>query len=394
MSGNEMARGTFCILLMAAFAATLGLGVISPFLPEFAERHGVNGFWIGMIFAGFAVSRGIVMPFIGRMSDRVGRKVFVTCGLFLFAVISLFYPAARNAYQLTAVRMVHGLAAGMIMPIVMAYVGDVATEGREGTITGAITMMFYLGLAAGPFLGGLLSHYYGFGAVFYAMAALGGAAFLITLLFLPESRKENTADIGEVIPLNILMKHNFVRAVLIIAAIVTVITTVFISFVPSLASRIHLDPRHTGIVISTGIFFGGILQIPSGRFADRLSRTGKLFQVSVGTSVGMLAIFVMPLCPDFYALMAAGALVGVGAAISTPALMGLSITIGHKAGMGLWMGIFSAATSTGIVLAPIVAGIIMDHLGIDMVFTVSGCIILFGTLLYGHFVGRRLLAHK
>ncbi|MGB3113899.1 MAG: MFS transporter, partial [Candidatus Omnitrophota bacterium] len=86
---------------MTAFSTMLGLGIISPFLPELVGRHGANGFWIGMIFAGFGISRGLIVPFIGKISDRLGRKLFVASGLFLFSVISLLYPRAGNIYGLT-----------------------------------------------------------------------------------------------------------------------------------------------------------------------------------------------------------------------------------------------------------------------------------------------------
>ncbi|NQT32608.1 MAG: MFS transporter, partial [Candidatus Omnitrophica bacterium] len=183
-----MRRSTFAILLITAFSSMIGMGVIAPFLPVFAKQHGANGFWMGFIFAGFGISRGIIMPIVGRLSDRIGRKIFVAGGLFLFTVISLFYPLANSIFTLTIVRMVHGLAAGMIMPIVMAYVGDLAEEGKEGEFTGAVNMMFYLGLAAGPFLGGMLNHYFGFDSVFFAMSALGAVTFLIVVVFLPKDK--------------------------------------------------------------------------------------------------------------------------------------------------------------------------------------------------------------
>ena len=180
-----MKRSTFCILFVAAFAAMLGLGIISPFLPVFAARHKINGFWLGMIFAGFGISRAVIMPFVGRVSDRGGRKIFVTSGLFLYTIISLFYVPTLNEYTLTIVRMLRGLAAGMIIPIILAYVGDISEKGKEGFTTGAMNTAFYLGLGSGPLLGGILHEAFGFDAVFIAMSAsswrfLGGCVILIT----------------------------------------------------------------------------------------------------------------------------------------------------------------------------------------------------------------------
>ncbi|MFC1570746.1 MFS transporter [Candidatus Omnitrophota bacterium] len=389
-----MGKRTFSILLMAAFSASLGLGVISPFLPELVGRHRANGLWIAAIFTGFALSRAIVMPFVGRLSDRYGRKIFVAGGLLLFAVISLFYPKAHSLFSLTLVRMVHGLAAGMIIPIVVAYAAECATEGERGTTSGWLLMMFYFGLATGPFMGGFINQELGFAYVFYAMAFMAFIAFLIVLFFLKDSKDEQLqAHRENAIPFRELIKYNYIKAVLLIAVVTTVLIVIFMAFVPSLAAQLNIDPDHIGIIISVGILLAGALQIPFGKFSDRLNRTGKLLQISAGTSVSMIALFVMPFCPDFAALLVAGSFLGLGSAISMPAIMSLSMSIGDEAGMGSWMGIINSARSIGFMGAPLIAGVVMDHMGVSMVFYVMGVLVFFCGGLYLYFVYRRLTGH-
>ncbi|MFC1576198.1 MFS transporter [Candidatus Omnitrophota bacterium] len=381
---------TFCLLMMAAFSAALGLGIITPFLPELVESHGANGFWIGMIFAGFGISRGIITPFIGRVSDHVGRKIFVVAGLAIYSAASFFYPAANNVYLLTLVRLIHGLSAGMILPIVMTYVGELSKEGTEGFTMGVLNMVLFLGVAAGPLMGGELAEHYGFDAVFYTMAALGVLTLLLVIFFLPEVKSRiEKHELAEKAPFKILIKHNYVKAVLIMACISVALFAVFMSFLPSIGIKDSLDMIHIGFVISIGIFIAGFLQIPFGRMADHHDRMGKLLQSSLGISVSMMAIFVLPFCPNFSALFIAGAFMGLGAAICTPALSSLSVGIGQKVGMGRWMGIFWSVMSFGLVAAPLAAGIIMDHLGIDSVFYSLGIFAFFAVLLSLYYIKRK-----
>jgi len=380
--------------LISAFSAMLGIGIISPFLPEFAEQHGANGFWIGMIFAGFGISRGFIMPIVGSVSDKTGRKVFVASGLFLFAVISQFYPLADSIITLTIVRMVHGLAAGMIMPMVMAYTAELAEKGKVGLTTGTLNMVFYLGLAAGPFLGGFMSQNYGFDSVFHAMSALGLISFFLVVFFLPESKGKEPPARDEVLTFITLIKYSYVKAVLIGAVAITLMIAVFMSFLPSFAARINMDPDHVGIIISIGIFLAGVLQVPFGKLSDRHSTLGKLLQVATGTSIGMFALFVIPMCPDFKALLAAGAFLGLGAAVSAPALINLSVGIGERVGMGSWMGIFNAAMSVGFVVTPLLSGVIMDHFGIDAVFYLFGIFLFLGILWAAYYIHKRALGYK
>ena len=53
----------------------VGVGIIAPILPIYAENLGATGLWVGVIFSGYAISRMFLLPFIGRFSDRRGRKL-------------------------------------------------------------------------------------------------------------------------------------------------------------------------------------------------------------------------------------------------------------------------------------------------------------------------------
>jgi len=380
--------------MMAAFSAMLGLGIISPFLPELVEKHGANGFWIGMIFAGFGISRGIITPFIGRISDRVGRKIFVVLGLLIYVGVSLLYPKADSVYALTLVRLIHGLSAGMILPIVMAYAGQFSRDGQEGLTTGAFNMVLYLGLATGPLIGGEVAERYGFNTVFYLMAALGAITLFLVIFFLPEIKGDGPGRERPQIPLlSIFHKEYYIRVVLIMSFISVAIFAVFMSFLPSIAIKDFVDMIHIGIIMSTAILTAGLLQIPFGKLADSYAQLGKILQSSVGIAISMLALSVLPLCPDFRALFLAGFFMGLGAAIYGPALSGISVKIGHKIGMGSWMGVFWAVMSIGLVSAPLIAGIIMDRFGINSVFYSFGIFAFFALLFCAYYIRKRRYEH-
>jgi len=72
-----MIKKTFPILALSVFSSMLGVGIISPLLPLYAENLGATGIWLGIIFSSFSISRTVFMPIIGRLSDRRGRKIFL-----------------------------------------------------------------------------------------------------------------------------------------------------------------------------------------------------------------------------------------------------------------------------------------------------------------------------
>nr|CBH37978.1 hypothetical protein BSM_14550 [uncultured archaeon] len=70
--GKIMEKRTLFTLYFSIVAAILGLSIISPLLPTIAEDLGATGFWVGMIFSGYAISRAIIMPVMGGLSDKYG----------------------------------------------------------------------------------------------------------------------------------------------------------------------------------------------------------------------------------------------------------------------------------------------------------------------------------
>jgi MFS family permease len=151
-----MHRRVYVVLFMAVFASTMGVGFIGPLLPLYARDLGAAGLSLGMIFAGFSTARFLLTPFIGRLSDRFGRKVFLAAGLAVFSGFSLAYLSAETIGQLILVRALHGASAGMVIPVAQAYIGDIAPKGRESSFMGTFTVSLFTAFGIGPLLGGPL----------------------------------------------------------------------------------------------------------------------------------------------------------------------------------------------------------------------------------------------
>ena len=188
-----MIKKVFPILVLSIFSSMLGVGIIAPLLPLYAENLGATGIGLGIIFGGFSISRAIIMPIAGRLSDQSGRKLILGIGLLAFAIISPGYLWADSVIDLSLVRFFHGIAAGMIIPIAQAYVGDISPEGEEGKWMGYFNASFFAGFGFGPLMGGALTEHFGMNVAFYSMGGLNLLAFLVAVLLLPESSRREIA---------------------------------------------------------------------------------------------------------------------------------------------------------------------------------------------------------
>ena len=156
-----MKRQVYIALFIAIFASTMGVGFIGPLLPFYARSLGATGLTIGLIFSGFSLARFVFMPFIGRLSDRFGRKRFITTGLAIVTLFSLAYLKVDSIGSLLVVRFLHGAASGMVVPVAQAYIGDIAPKGREGSVMGTFMVFLFTAFGIGPLLAGPLADRFG-----------------------------------------------------------------------------------------------------------------------------------------------------------------------------------------------------------------------------------------
>lgn len=207
-----MEKRIFTVLFIAVFATMLGAGIIEPFMAIYAESLGANGFFIGLIFGAFTLSRAIFTPLIGRWSDLKGRKNIMLIGLLGYTVLSFFYAAAHTTNSLIIIRFLHGLASAMVLPIAMAYIGDIAPKNQEGKYLGTFTISFFLGMAFGPIIGGALHDLWSMNSAFYTMGFISLFSLLLLIFMLPEINAHT-----KVIPssMKVIMKDKAMQAMII-----------------------------------------------------------------------------------------------------------------------------------------------------------------------------------
>lgn len=365
-------------LFISIFSAMLGVGIILPFLPLYAESMGASGIWLGIIFAGFHVSRTILMPFIGRLSDKKGRKAFIAWGLLIYTITSLGYVWASTLQELTVVRITQGCAGAMIFPIVMAYLGELSPKDKVGTTMGMFNMSLFAGVGFGPLMGGIIADYFTMDASFYAMAGFSLVALMLVLLFVPELHlyKEKKIEVSLIKS----MESNRVRGLVSFRFSNSFSRAVFLCFVPVLAGfRLGLSLSQIGVLVASQPIVASMLQLPFGRLADKFSQK-KL--VTIGNLIDPLCLALIPFVHNFNQLLILCVSSGFGRAICIPAASALVVAEGRKLGMGSSMGIFGMAMSMGVTVGPLLGGLLMDYIGLDSVFFTTGLAGILGTSLF------------
>jgi len=377
-----MIKRVFPILALSIFSSTLGIGIVAPLLPLYAESMGASGVWLGAIFAGFSITRTIFMPVFGRLSDRNGRKKFITIGLLAYAVISPCFVWADTVHLLFLMRLLHGAVSGMVLPIALAYIGDLSPEGEEGRWMGYANAAFFSGFGFGPLMGGILTEHFGMDIAFFTMGALNLFAFFVAVLFLSEISREKSVAMPrpsfKKMAASSVMKGLFSYRLAVSSG-----RAIFTVFLPILAAiGLGLSLTHVGVLLAVNVLLVSLLGIPSGRLADRFSRRGL---VVLGCIIYFTYLVLIPQAHNFWYLLAVCIFGSLGAAISLPAASAIMVNEGRKFGMGSVITTVSVAMSMGMAVAPILGGVIVDFTNIDSVFYFAAGIAFVGTSLFAWF---------
>lgn len=373
-----MLNPAFITLFSSIFAASLGIGMVSPLMPIYSQSLGATGIWLGAIFSGFSLARIIFMPLVGRLSDKRGRKVFITSGLLFYSLLSLGYILAQNLPQLIAVRFLHGIASAMVVPIAMAYIGEMSPPGKEGKYLGTFNIALFFGFGMGPLLGGVVTDKFSQSTSFLAMGGLSLISFLAVLFFLPKLNKYQTRPLTKPISFKLLLKDKIFKGLVIFRSVSSFGRGLVMTFLPIFAISHRINLTQIGVLISSTIILNSILQYPFGKMADRYDKIRLLL---LGSGISSFILFLIPLGDTFLKLFLIALALGVGGGISIPAGTALAAIVGKKkSGLGSAMGIYNMAMSAGLIFGPLTGGVIQGFWGINLVFILGGLISIFGII--------------
>jgi MFS family permease len=358
----------------------LGLGNVAPFLPIMARDMGASGLILGLIFSSFSAARALVAPWVGSLSDRWGRKPFLLVGMGGTAVVGLLLIWAHTPWEIVANRTLQGAFAAMVLPVAMALVADLSPIGGEGKSFGSFNTFFLLGFGVGPLLGGALFDAFGLAANFLAMAGLCLASLVVVARQVKEPPLAQRHHEGDGWRLQtVLLKDRPTLGLFLSRVGGAMAMGCYIAFLPVLATEKSLSNFQVGLLLAVNVLVMTALQGPAGRLADRRSR---LALAVWGQVLSSLAKVIMPLCPEFWSLLALNVAEGVGAGLALPALTALVVEYGRRmgAGMGAAMGLFALAMSLGVFAGPLLGGWLIDLAGIDSSFYMAGLVSLAGAL--------------
>lgn len=341
----------------------VGFGILIPILPFMSPLLGGNEIDVALVIAIYSLGAGIVGPFWGALSDRIGRKRVLMICLFGGALSYLLLGAATELWMLYAARGFGGLMAGSL-PVASALMADVSAPERRAKAMGLVGSAFGLGLILGPVIGGLLA---GPGDSFFLPGVFAAAmSFLSVLLagvLLPSEapRTLTSATTGRNSPKMGLIPFLRERhAMLLVSqyALHTAAVSSAIYLSPLwLAAFQNWGPREIGILFG---LVGVAMIVIQGASIDWLTRRFGLLNVLGAGAFVFVSSLVATLFVDgelSRALVVFTAF--TGATCCLPVLNTIASSVVIPSERGRMMGATALTASIGRVAGPLVTGAVL-----------------------------------
>lgn len=350
-------------ILLVVVIDAISMGIILPLLPFYAHHFGATPFVIGGLVSVFSLCQFITAPWLGRLSDRYGRKP-VLLGSQVGTMLSLVLLA--SAWTLPIVflaRMLDGLTAGKIS-VASAYMVDRSTPATRKQAMGLVGASISIGIMIGPAMSSLLSPY-SMTAPIWGAAGLSLLSIVMTFVLVPRDTPEASAPPPAAMSMRQVFDRKNTLRVLAVLLAFYVAFSLYVSQLPLfMGARLawegaSLGPQQVGLAFMVSGAVNVVTQLFAMRWVSRHITDDRLAMLSLITlACGYLGVG----CASGLGLFSIAFLLSaLGTALARPALMSaLSMTV-ERHQQGAIMGVNTSLMALANTLAPLLGGLLIEH---------------------------------
>ena len=269
------------LLAAAGFASQAQIRVTDSLLPQIAADFHTTVGVAAIVLTTYAITHGSIQFVAGPVADRFGKYRTVAIASAVAAVLVAMCGTVSSLPQLAVARLATGAVASWVIPVSMAYVGDVTPADRLQPILARYASGYILGQLFGQAAGGVLGDLFGWRNVFFALAglfAVAAAGLIFELIADPQTRKADhhaASRRGFMADYAALFSNPFARMILIVGFIEGALAWGAFAYIgANLHLRFDLSFTLVGLTVACfgvgGLIYSGLVRL----LVYRLGQTG------------------------------------------------------------------------------------------------------------------------
>ena len=180
--------------MLTAMITTFMGSALNLSVPGLEQYFHASARMVSWVVSAYTIAIAMMSLPLGKIADLRGRRRVFLLGIAGFGLLSILCAFAWDIRVLLALRAVQGVTAAMIFATNNAILISAYPHSQQGRVLGLSTAATYIGLTAGPVLGGILDTAFGWRSIFLMAAALSACAFCAAARFAPrDARKADGA---------------------------------------------------------------------------------------------------------------------------------------------------------------------------------------------------------
>jgi predicted MFS family arabinose efflux permease len=372
------------LLALAVFSGTLVTRLTDPLVAVLAQDLGGTTARAALLASAFALPFALIQPILGPVGDAMGKRRVMTIAVGLLTLVLIACAAAPDLDSLLVLRALSGLAAGGLMPLAIALVGDSASmQGRQVALSRLVACAI-TGQIAGGSLAGLLEPILGWRGVMLAASGVAAIGFLTLLVGgrgFPQEPRGQFRPLRAISAYGQLLRMPAARVLYISVAVEG--GFVFGSF-PYFA--LDLQQRGIGAAAEAGLAVaafgaGGLIYAAIARRV--LGGIGQDRMVLLGGVLCLLSYIGFAFAPVAWVFIGSGLLLGVGMYMIHNSIQTRVTEVAPHA-RGSAVALHAFHFFLGQTAGPVVFGMALHYAGGRIAFLFGGvCLLALGILL-GH----------
>ncbi len=363
------------ILSVAAFGSSASLRCTDALLPLLAADFGTTVGSAAAVVTAFSISYGLLQVVHGPLGDKLGRYrlSFFTSLISLFGTLACALAPTLEA--LVVARFLAGATIGALIPLAMAWIGDVIPYANRQSVLARFLIGQMLGVALGASLGGYLGEHFGWRSPFYLLTAF--YAVVSVLLWLELNRNPYTRVDASAAPSSIgegfrrmgrLLRVAWVRTILMTVAAESALFSGSLTFVAlHLHDRLGLGLGASGTMVGAYAVGGMLYAAVSRKLVRRLGEQGLV--LVGGLTIG-IAFLVLAFASSVAAALPCLFIVGVGLYMLHNTLQ-VNATQMAPESRGAALALFALALFSGQSLGVWLGGRVIDAFGTTPLFVTT-----------------------
>ena len=362
---------------LASFASQALVRAADTLLPQIAADFAISVGAASIVITAYALTHGSMQFIIGPIADRFGkfRTVAIACGLSTVTVA--ICGLAHSLDSLTLARFASGITVAWILPISLAFIGDVVPYDQRQQLLGRFLASQILGQLFGQAAGGIVGDYFGWRVMFFllaAMLALAAIALGTELATNPITRVDRTAPrgLGPMASYKIVLRNPWARVMLLTVGLEGAL---FQGVFPYVSADLHLrfGLSFTAIGLIIGVFATGGL-IYAATVHSLMRRLGQIGIANAGGVLMGLSFLTLAIEPVWHFAPLAVLGIGLGFFMLHNTLQTEATQMTPEA-RGTSVALFASMYFIGQTVGVALAAPVMDRYGARPLFVVSAVLL-------------------